>query len=295
MPFFPVDDGLWGHPKADAAGDAALGLWTRAGSYCAKYTTEGTLTAAEVRKLGAKPSQVRALITAGLWHAPDHDCDRCPQPPPGGYQFHEWHKNGNRTREQVEADRAAAAERQRRFRQRKAPDDPPPDGTSRENQRRDNGSRNGVSHTTQARPGHITEPATQVPRQPQAAEPPAADPYSDQGTSQTLIAEWIDRGCAGQRPPGRVVGQVAREIGAMLAEGIPYEAVRAGLAAWHTRRLSPAVLASVVHEIRIGPATAGRPRASTTDQRVQAALDLADEFAAERAANVIPIREIGSA
>jgi hypothetical protein len=81
----------------------------------------------------------------------------------------------------------------------------------------------------------------------------------------------------------------------MLAEGIPYEAVRAGLAAWHTRRLSPAVLASVVHEIRIGPATAGRPRASTTDQRVQAALDLADEFAAERAANVIPIREIGSA
>jgi hypothetical protein len=46
MPFFPVDDGLWGHPKADAAGDAALGLWTRAGSYCAKYTTEGTMTAA---------------------------------------------------------------------------------------------------------------------------------------------------------------------------------------------------------------------------------------------------------
>jgi hypothetical protein len=53
---------------------------------------------------------------------------------------------------------AAAAERQRRFRQRKAPDDPPPDGTSRENQRRDNGSRNGVSHTTQARPGQASTP-----------------------------------------------------------------------------------------------------------------------------------------
>jgi hypothetical protein len=129
MPFFPVDDQLWGHPKADAAGDAALGLWTRAGSYCANYLTEGIITARDLRKLAARPARVRALVDAGLWHAPGHACDKgCPQPPPGGYVFHEWHKNGNRTREQVEQDRAAAAERQRRFRQKQPPARP---GTAR--------------------------------------------------------------------------------------------------------------------------------------------------------------------
>src|SRR3954470_17149269 len=124
MPFFPVDDDFWGHPKADEAGDAAIGLWTRAGSYCSSYLTGGILTAATIRMLGARQAPVRALVKAGLWHAPGHDCGRCPQPPAGGYVFHEWNKNGNRTKEQVEADRAAAAERQRRFRQGKGK--PPP-------------------------------------------------------------------------------------------------------------------------------------------------------------------------
>jgi hypothetical protein len=137
MPFFPVDDGLWGHPKADAVGDAALGLWVRVGSYCAKYTTEGIITARDLRKLAARPARVRALVDAGLWHAPGHECGRCPQPPADGYVFHEWHKNGNRTREQVEADRAAAAERQRRARARKGEQDPDPEGTSRRVSRRD--------------------------------------------------------------------------------------------------------------------------------------------------------------
>jgi hypothetical protein len=158
MPFFPVDDALWGHPKADAAGDAALGLWTRAGSYCANYLTEGAITAAELRKLRARPSQIRALVDAGLWHPHGHRCDRCPQPPTGGYQFHEWNKNGNRTRAQVQADRAAAAERQRRARQRQSQPDPPPPDTSRRDSPRDTGTSHAVSHTAQARPGQATTP-----------------------------------------------------------------------------------------------------------------------------------------
>lgn len=116
MPFFPVDDQLWGHPKVAEAGDAALGLWTRAGSYCANYLTEGVITAGMLRMLQAKPAQVRALVKVGLWHGAGHDCDQCPQPDRGGYVFHEWNKHGNRTREQVEADRAAAAARQSVFR-----------------------------------------------------------------------------------------------------------------------------------------------------------------------------------
>lgn len=89
-----------------------------------------------------------------------------------------------------------------------------------------------------------------------------------------LIAEWIDH--CGQRPPKRVVGQVAREIKTMLDEDIPYADVRAGLAAWHTKGLHPSTLASVVHETRTAPT---RRPSSTTDQRVADGLALARRYA----------------
>lgn len=89
-----------------------------------------------------------------------------------------------------------------------------------------------------------------------------------------LIAEWIDH--CGQRPPKRVVGQVAREIKTMLDERIPYADVRTGLAAWHTKGLHPSTLASVVHETRTAPT---RRSSSTTDQRVADGLALAQRYA----------------
>ena len=67
------------------------------------------------------------------------------------------------------------------------------------------------------------------------------------GNSQDLLGEWIDH-CP-EPPPGRVKGQVAKEIKTMLDEGIPYERVRSGLAEWNTRGLHPSVLPSVVHEL----------------------------------------------
>lgn len=99
--------------------------------------------------------------------------------------------------------------------------------------------------------------------------------------TQTLVAEWVEH-CGPARPPKRVIGQVARELKAMLDEGIPYADVRTGLAAWHSKALHPSTLPSVVHETRIGPR---RPDAkpSTTDQRVSAAVALAERYAAEDA------------
>lgn len=70
----------------------------------------------------------------------------------------------------------------------------------------------------------------------------------DGDTAQTIVAEWID----GQRsrPPGAVVGQVAKQVGAMLAEGISADDVRDGLTAWQRKKLHPSTLPSVVHEMR---------------------------------------------
>jgi hypothetical protein len=72
--------------------------------------------------------------------------------------------------------------------------------------------------------------------------PPASAP-----TTQDLLGEWIDH-CP-KPPPGRVIVQIAKDIKKMLDEGIPYERVRRGLAAWQQRGLNPSTLPSIVHEL----------------------------------------------
>ena len=69
----------------------------------------------------------------------------------------------------------------------------------------------------------------------------------DASTAQTLVGEWIDH-CA-DRPPGRVVGQVAKELKTLLDEGIEPDRIRRALAEWNRKGLHPSTLPSVVHEI----------------------------------------------
>lgn len=125
-----------------------------------------------------------------------------------------------------------------------------------------------------------------VPRDPESPSPDPLPLASLAGavapppeTTDGLIAEWISH-CR-KRPPGNVIGQVGKQIKAMLAEGIDPADVRAGLATWHQKGLSPAALPSVVNELmNAAPARAspnGR-RASTTDSRVDAAMDLASQL-----------------
>jgi len=119
----------------------------------------------------------------------------------------------------------------------------------------------GYRGPSRVRAGALPHPPTPIP-QPPAPVPPTA--------AQALVAEWIDH-CPGGRPPGRVVGQVSREIGLMLTEGLPVDDVRRGLAEWHRKGLHPSALASVVHEVRTAPA-----RGSTADERVASVQALKD-------------------
>lgn len=93
----------------------------------------------------------------------------------------------------------------------------------------------------------------------------------DPQTTQALIGEWVDH-CQ-QPPPGRVKGQVAKEIKTMLDEGIDYERVRAGLADWNTRDLHPSVLPSIVHGI--GNRQNGSRRQAATDDMFERAMQRA--------------------
>lgn len=114
-----------------------------------------------------------------------------------------------------------------------------------------------------------------------AADPPSAAlvavPTPPPDTAQTLIGEWIDH-CQ-KKPPGNVIGQVGRQLKAMLGEGIDPDDVRRGLAAWHTKGLHPSTLPSVVNEVMNAP-NGRTARPSTTDSRVAQALAAAAEVQA---------------
>lgn len=106
MPWFKVDDTLAFHMKTVKAGNAAMGLWVRAGSWSMQTLSDGFVPDEIVTQLGTSP-QARRLVDVGLW-------DRLPT----GYAFHEWDQR-QPSKAQVHADRQAGAERQRASRERR--------------------------------------------------------------------------------------------------------------------------------------------------------------------------------
>ncbi len=102
------------------------------------------------------------------------------------------------------------------------------------------GDKQGMNGVTTVSPPYKEQPSIEPSIEPGVAT--ATTP-----TAQALISEWLDH-CE-QRPPNKVIGHVSKEVKLLLDEGIGYEAVRSGLAAWHQKGLHPSVLASVVNEI----------------------------------------------
>lgn len=106
MAWFKVDDALAFHVKVITAGNAAMGLWVRAGSWCAQQLTDGHVPANIVRTFGASSEDVQALCAVGLWHEVED-----------GYQFHDWGEY-QPTREKVLQDREEARKRMADLRKR---------------------------------------------------------------------------------------------------------------------------------------------------------------------------------
>jgi hypothetical protein len=118
MPWFRVDDGFWSHPKTLQLSDGAQALWMRAGSWSMHHLTDGVIPAYALPLLRAKPRFVNELVAVSLWFS-DEDA----------YRFHDWNRY-QPTREQVEADRDAAADRKRRSREKSRRDKGGTDGRS---------------------------------------------------------------------------------------------------------------------------------------------------------------------
>lgn len=103
MPWFKVDDQLAFHRKALVAGNPAMGLWVRAGSWCANQLNDGHVPDHVIPTLGTR-AQAKRLVDAGLW---------CQEP--DGYHFHDW-GTWQPTKAEVEKRRAEGAERIKEWR-----------------------------------------------------------------------------------------------------------------------------------------------------------------------------------
>lgn len=82
MGWFKVDDQLAFNAKIVAAGNSAMGLWLRAGSWSSAQLTDGFIPihmANAMANAMANPSDQDALVSVGLWDEVD-----------GGFQFHDW-------------------------------------------------------------------------------------------------------------------------------------------------------------------------------------------------------------
>ncbi|TWS25576.1 hypothetical protein FK530_22930 [Tsukamurella conjunctivitidis] len=78
MPWFAVDDQFAFHAKAITAGNEALGMWVRAGSWCQQQGGTGVVPEGIVAALGGI-DLAEKLVRAGLWART-----------PSGFKFHEW-------------------------------------------------------------------------------------------------------------------------------------------------------------------------------------------------------------
>lgn len=107
MPWFKVDDTLATHAKVVRAGNPAMGLWVRAGSWSASQLTDGFVPTDMIGVLGGKPTDARRLVEVGLWTNTE-----------GGYRFHQW-QDRQPSREETERKREEWRARQRKARSKK--------------------------------------------------------------------------------------------------------------------------------------------------------------------------------
>lgn len=117
MSWFKADDGLPFHRKTIKAGNAAMGLWIRAGTWLrgdgAREEHPDTLTYAEARTMGSA-AEIKRLIDAGFWEACKLHGERA-------VRFHDW-ETYQPPSEVLEDKRNAWADRKRRSRKHRQGD-----------------------------------------------------------------------------------------------------------------------------------------------------------------------------
>lgn len=276
MPYFVVDDGADSHPKMIRAKNAAVGLWTRVGSYVARQLTDGHVPG-EIAKMYGSAPQIKKLVAVRLWHEHGHTCPRCPQPRPGDYFMHDYAESGNPSRAEVIDRRERAAEKKRQQRagstggaspgKRRPPAPPQPDPF-------DFGDEPPAG--AEDAPPEDVPPAARTPRPAAATIAPDWEP-----SPEDVRAAQVARADAG-RPPLSVdeLDAVTRKfVRRQLDDGRTAAAWGGRWRQWAESERPEPTGGVVVPFAGRGPA--GGQQQSTADQRAAQAFALAEQLRAE--------------
>jgi hypothetical protein len=275
--FVPLDIHYLRDPSIRRAGGNAELLYIRSLVYAKSAESDGFVPDFDLSTVGVGlqgiSRRVEALVREHLWIEV-----------PGGWRIRSWEK-WNKTKSQVKADKevlrdAAIKGNHERWHVGSGKKDPRcphclPD-------------RGGDRVPDRVRIAEVeVEPEREVEPEPEPEKAGGDSPTrrsagGADAPTQALVGEWIDHCDA--RPPSRVIGQLSKEIKALLSENIPYEDVRRGVAAWHAKALHPSTLASVVHETR-------NPRTTHTDRQAEL---LRSEMTKAQAADARQQLEIGA-
>jgi len=277
MTWGKVDDKLWGSPKWLGTGPRARALWVSGLSWCMDQLTDGHVPAHVISVLGGTRRDAGELVRIGLWEEAD-----------GGWQFHDW-LDYQPSREQVLAERKAAAERQKRAREKaKAKRDAEVTRESRRDSQRDYTRESRSPRPDPTRPVNTYSPSvdTGTPRNAHEDEPPP-DPYEPEMSVNAILAA---AGLAQSEHRDSLVdlkGNGARNTTALVNALHRDGKLTGRIGEWRNER-------------NLAAEATSRPKAGkrTTDDRVADAFALAEEFRAMEAGtnpNVIPLRQIEGA
>lgn len=270
MPHFRIDDTFDGHPKAQRAGDEALGMWVRAGAWSMRYLTDGFIPDWWVKQQPRGAVKAKHLCDAGLWTRSEKDGEK-------GWQFHEFVGPGRQdSAEQIRADREKW--RKKKAAQRESLRDSPsvsPGDTSGESPRE---SRVLPQHQHQQNSGH---PESAGPDSTER-EPRSAPIRSD---ANRLVSEIIPD----SHPPA-VRTELRLQASALLTAGQPAELVTEALRLWTTKTVHPKTLPALVSELINQRNKAATTSANGKPHKMRALAELAQQVAEQetRTAKELP-------
>lgn len=235
MPHFKVSDDAHAHPKVIMAGDAAWGMWNRAGCFSMAYGTDGFVPDWWVKAQPQGATKAKKLVACQLWYRGEYTGDRPEYQGLRGYNFHEWRQDSY---EKVEADREKW--RQKKAAQRAAS----PPMSPRDKPEDNNGD---TPREPRESPGYI--PNTQYPTDFGYVPESATEPNGRDAIAATPGADLV-RAIIPAEHPDAVRTALRLRASELINRGTATETVAAALRLWLTKpNLGPNTLPALVSEV----------------------------------------------
>lgn len=269
MPHFKVSDDSHSHPKVIMAGDAAWGMWNRAGCWSTGYGTDGFIPDWWVKQQPQGVAKAKRLVAAQLWHRGEYEGDRPEYQGIKGYNFHEWRQDSY---EKVEADRKKWRDKKTQQRATSPPMSPG------DNTRDTPGDSQGDSRES---PGYI--PNT-LKRSSGYVPEAARESNARDAAAATSGAELVKRAVPPDVPaPTRTALRLAASE--LVNTGTSPEVVSEALRDWVTKTgVGPGILASLAADIikrrngHASPLNAPKTGPAPAARKVKTGLELASKL-----------------